>query len=146
MGKIKSFFAGIFKKKPSEFELLLEAASGGKADAQFELALCYDEGKGVEEDKYKAFKWFKKAADQGHARAQNAVGLCYEYGDGVEKNMNEAIRWYKISIENGCTKAMLSMAGVYANKGENDKAWVLIDRAASMGNEDAKRIQKQMGR
>ena len=146
MGKIKSFFEGLFKKKPTDFEVLFELATGGKADAQFELGLCYDEGKGVAENKYEAFKWFKKAADQGHARAQNAVGLCYEYGDGVTKNMNEAIRWYKISIDNGCTKAMISLAGVYLNDGETDKAWVLIDRAARLGNEDAKNIKKRMGR
>ena len=146
MGMLTDFIANIFNGKRAKIKKLTKLANDGSPDAQYELGLCYDEGDGVKENKHEAFKWFLKAANQEHGRAQNAVGLCYEYGDGVQKNLNEAIRWYHRSIENGCTKGMLSLAGVYANEGKDDKAWELIDHAASLGNEDAKNIQRQMGR
>ena len=42
------------------------AAERGLATAQFNLATCYMEGTGIEEDKAKAVEHYEKAAAQGH--------------------------------------------------------------------------------
>ena len=60
-------------------------AEQGHDFAQFNLALCYWDGEGVEKDFKQAIKWFKKAANQEHAWSQNNLGLCYEYGDVLMK-------------------------------------------------------------
>ena len=47
-------------------------ANRGDAEAQFNLALCYDEGKGVAIDQAEAVRWSRRAADQGDASAQHS--------------------------------------------------------------------------
>ena len=54
-----------------------KAAEQGHADAQNNLGLCYQYGKGVAKDYAEAVKWYRKAAEQGHARAQCNLGYCY---------------------------------------------------------------------
>jgi hypothetical protein len=46
------------------------AAEGGDATGEFGLALAYEEGFGVKEDKAMALYWFEKAAGSGHREAQ----------------------------------------------------------------------------
>ena len=63
----------------------------GEANAQFNLAVCYEDGIGVEKDEQKAVEWYKKAAKQGDVKAQNNLALCYEDGIGVEKDEKQAV-------------------------------------------------------
>lgn len=46
-----------------------KGADLGYVQAQYRLALSYDEGRGVPKDPVNAKKWYQKAADQGHERA-----------------------------------------------------------------------------
>ena len=62
-------------------------ANRGDAEAQFNLALCYDEGKGVAIDQAEAVRWYRRAADQGDASAQHNLGVCYSQGTGVLRIM-----------------------------------------------------------
>ena len=63
---------------------LEEAANEGYARAQFNLAMCYEQGKLVEQDLEKAIMWYKKAAEQGNLNACYIMGNRYYNGDGVE--------------------------------------------------------------
>ncbi len=56
---------------------LQQKAQAGDAQAQFDLALCYANGDGVEKDEVVAFDWHKQAVELGHAEAQFALGLFY---------------------------------------------------------------------
>ena len=47
-----------------------KAAEQGYASAQYNLGVCYYNGKGVEQDYEEVVKWYRKAAEQGHPRAQ----------------------------------------------------------------------------
>lgn len=49
---------------------LLDAAERGFLDEQYELAMCYFEGNGLEKDYAKAVEWFRKAAEQGNKDAK----------------------------------------------------------------------------
>ena len=46
------------------------AAEEGIADAQFELALAYENGDNLRRDYKQAVNWYRKAAEQGHSDAQ----------------------------------------------------------------------------
>ena len=51
-------------------EWFQKAAEQGDPDAQFNLGLCYEFGKGGEQDLDKAEEWVQKAAEQGYDRAK----------------------------------------------------------------------------
>lgn len=51
-------------------ESLRLKAEEGDMEAQFELAICYQTGSGIEEDREAAHIWFTRAAAQGHVEAE----------------------------------------------------------------------------
>lgn len=69
------------------------ALEGDVPEAYFDLAICYESGKGVKKDKRKAFLHYMEAALLGHPRALYAVGRCYYHGVGVEKDEDLAKIW-----------------------------------------------------
>lgn len=44
-----------------------------KAEAQFNLGLCYANGDGMLQDKAEAVKWYRKAAEQGYKPAKEKL-------------------------------------------------------------------------
>ncbi|KAF9960240.1 hypothetical protein BGZ65_012605 [Modicella reniformis] len=60
--------------------------------AQFNLALCYEHGKGgVDRDLEKAIYFYQQAANQGHAKASYNMGcICYNHGE-----LSKAISWFE---------------------------------------------------
>ncbi|MEI7844134.1 MAG: tetratricopeptide repeat protein [Gallionellaceae bacterium] len=93
-----AYQSGDYATALKEWRLLAEQ---GDALAQYNLALMYSEGRGVEKNDGEAAKWFTKAAEQGDAIAQNRLGLMYGTGNGVEENEVEAIRWLRKAAEQG---------------------------------------------
>ncbi len=100
----------------NDFNWYLKAAEQGNAEAQYNVALCYYLGDGVEEDKRTAFNWFLKAAEQGDAEAQCYVGYYYDEGKGgaVEENKKIALEWYLKAAEQDNALAQSFVAGLYA--------------------------------
>ena len=78
-----------------------KAAEQGNADAQFNLALMYDNGEGVTQDYAEAVKWYRKAAEQGVADAQQNLGYKYDMGQGVLHDEVMAYMWYNLAGANG---------------------------------------------
>ena len=74
-----------------------EAADRGTAEAQFQLGLLYDTGRGVRQNPTEAIRWYRAAADQGHAAAQNNLGLLYDYGRGISQNYVDAYLWFNLA-------------------------------------------------
>ena len=58
------------KHADGTFVCLSPAAKQGDADARCSLGVCYDSGKGVQQDKTEAVQRYRKAAEQGDADAQ----------------------------------------------------------------------------
>ncbi len=74
---------------------LRSKAEKGDAAAQYELAMAYDAGQGVQKDLSQAAHWCLKAAEQGHAASQNCIGSMYQFGDGVPQDEAAAAFWYE---------------------------------------------------
>ena len=90
------------------------SADQGHAEAQYELASLYSQGKGVPRDQTEAFQLLKAAANQGFTKAETSLGRRYELGRGVEKNESQAFFWYTVAARRGdkiAQKLRIELAG-----------------------------------
>jgi Sel1 repeat len=77
------------------------AAQQDHSSAQYKFGLLYRDGKGVEQNMFKAELWFREAANQGNIQAQYELADLYARGGGgINQNMNEAVFWF-IKVANG---------------------------------------------
>jgi uncharacterized protein len=76
-------------------------AEKGNAQAEFNLALLYFDGKGVPQDFEQAAEWFAKAADEGYTRAQRNLGEMYAIGQGVKKDFVQSYKWLSLCAVSG---------------------------------------------
>ena len=127
---------------PTEYcEELVKLAKNGNVVAQYNLALCYDQGEGVAQSKTEAANWYRMAAEQGLAQAQYNLGVCYARGLGVEQSFADAVVWYKKAAAQGDAKAQFNLALMYirgtgVEKSETE-AIKLLQKAAEQGLEPA---------
>ena len=67
------------------FQLIMQSAKAGHAEAQHILGVVYDNGDmGQERDCKKAVAWYRKAASKGLAKSQFNLGVCWLQGTGVD--------------------------------------------------------------
>ena len=107
---VNAAFKGNFDLAFHEFSV---AAEEGLDLAQYNLAILYFMGQGVEKDISMAFKWTEAAAQQGHTAAQYNLGSLYFTGDGTEKNIDEAVNWYSAAANGGHPEAAFLLAKMY---------------------------------
>jgi TPR repeat protein/ubiquitin-protein ligase len=121
--------------------LMLEAANGGHAEAQFRVGVNYGAGNGLPQNMSEAVAWFRKAAQQGHAKAQNFLAACLFDGNGVAPSIPEAIHWWQASAQQGDPDAQHALGGCYLNgtgvTKSLDEALRLYGNAAKQGHEKA---------
>ena len=100
---VNAYEKGDYKTALTIFE---DLAKKGDIDAQYNLGLMYDNGRGVKQDYKKAFEWYEKAANQGYASAQNNLGVMYGNGYGVREDKKIAKEWFGKAcdggVQNGC--------------------------------------------
>ena len=77
------------------------AAQKDDPEAQYNLALMYAKGQGVDKDGALALFWFGKAAAQGVASAQSRLGLMYATGNMVPVDPIEAHKWFALAASAG---------------------------------------------
>ena len=83
-------------------EFTKKAADQGYADAECNLAIMIEQGRGgLPQDAALAVEWYRKAASQGHAVAQGNLGVAYQCGKGVPQSDVEAVKWFRKSAEQG---------------------------------------------
>jgi TPR repeat protein len=97
------------------FISLKNSADNGNAISQNQLAVMYEEGKGVEKDFSLAFKYFKLSADQGNPYAEASLGIMYQNGLGVDKDYLQAARFFQLSANNGNSLGQTCLAYLYLN-------------------------------
>jgi TPR repeat protein len=90
--------AGLQAAQNGDFETAFRefsvAAEDGLMMAQFNLAILYFSGRGVEQDFQQAFRWTQAAADQGHTQAQFNLGALHYEGQGTRRDREVALQWY----------------------------------------------------
>lgn len=128
-----------------ELEQLMRDAEQGDAEAQYELAICYRNGSGVEEDLGKYIYWLRLSAEQGWGDAIYRMCLNYAFGFCVERDCEKAKYWYlkgendteevlREKAENGdieCQGIMARLCGILQDD-EGELYW--IKRSADQGD------------
>ena len=105
----------------NSFTICNKKAEEGDAEAQFNLALMYEKGDGIKQDKQKALYWYTKAAEQGLFVAQNNLGFMYNEGEGIEQDKQKAIYWLTKAAEQGHFIAQTNLAHIYFKGTAQDK-------------------------
>ena len=122
---IAAFDKGDFAAALIEWKPL---AKKGDADAQFNVGLLYEQGKGVPVDgnskamDYEiaaqnyvtAMKWYTLAAAQGYAQAQTQLGAMYYNGQGVVQDYKTAMKWFTLAAEEGNGSAQYGLSIMHA--------------------------------
>ena len=84
------------KKFQEAFDLWASAADiSNHHEAQRLLAVLYELGQGVTQNKKEAFELYKKSAENGNKESQLKIALMYEQGIGVTQNKKESKKWHK---------------------------------------------------
>ena len=126
---------------PNHFNEIEKKAARRDAEAQFNLGVLYDDGKGVKQNYAKAAIWYQRAAEQGHAQAQVNLGISYYAGKGVKQNHAEAAIWYQRAAEQGHAQAQYNLGVLYDNgegvKQNHAEAAIWYQRAAEQGHAQA---------
>ena len=73
------------------------AADAGMPEAEFNVGVMLDSGRGVRADLAEAAIWYARAATHGNHRAAYNLGLLYEDGQGVPQNLDLAHAYFAAS-------------------------------------------------
>lgn len=126
---VDAAFKGDFETALHEFTV---AAEEGLDLAQFNLAILYFTGQGVDKDMVKAFKWTQAAAEQGHVAAQFNLGSLYYSGDGVSTDRGKAVEMFNLAAKSGHANAALLLANMFSDGDHVNKDAVQAHAWASM--------------
>ena len=97
-GQLEDAAAAYLKQDyATALRLFRPLADQGDAEAQGNLGIMYDQGRGVPQDYAQAVKWYRLAANQGNAWAQKMLGFMYNLGQGVPEDYVEAHKWFNLS-------------------------------------------------
>jgi len=88
-------------------------AEQGSADAQFNIGLMYNQGRGTPVDYKEAAKWYRLAAEQNLPRAEFYLGVIYFKGQGVPQNFKEAEKLFFAAAMQDDVKAQVTLAQMY---------------------------------
>ena len=107
----------------SRFEIMYPLALEGNLQAQSNLGMLYNLGRGVDENKELAYWWFSEAAERGSIKAINNLAVMYFNGNNyVKQNTAQAIKLFEASATKD-PDAMLTLGEIYTNQKEFTKAF-----------------------
>lgn len=116
LGNLYKNGADGFEVNGRKAELFLEkAASFGFAPAQYELALLYDVGDKIPENREKANSWMNLAAQEGLPEALYGLGVWIERGHFGKVDMEKVITLYEQAAQKGHLNAMRSLIVLYGD-------------------------------
>lgn len=123
-------------------------AEEGVAEAQYDLALHYTYGEGVEENDKLAFHWYEKASNQNLTIAKVDLATFYlEGAGGVDKDFQKAEFLLKQAAEQRSEEAHLLLARIYTIepiKKDFSTASYWLKKAADQGSTKAMDIMALM--
>lgn len=113
------------------------AASFGDGNAQFNLAVMYEFGLGVEQSMEHAISWYRRAISNEVPEALYNLGNLYYQGKGVQQSDGQALELYARASRLGDRDAMCNLASMIwksrVNDDDESKAISLFERAGEMG-------------
>ncbi|WP_342618990.1 hypothetical protein [Rhodoferax sp. GW822-FHT02A01] len=86
-----------------------KAAMQEDPEAQYNLALAYTKGEGVEKDEIQALSLLGRAAELGVVAAQSRLGLMYVTGEGAALDPIEGHKWLFLAAESGDASARANL-------------------------------------
>ena len=95
-----------------DFPQQLALARRGKTEHQYQLALCYYYGLGIDVDREKARYWLKQAAARNHIKAMYQLAEFYRQQDKYH-DLAQAKEWYQKAAEDDYPPAQLRLAEMY---------------------------------
>jgi len=114
---LADYEAGVSAAQNGDYETAAQefaaAAEDGLMMAQYNLAILYFSGRGVEQDFEAAFRWTLAAAEQGHVAAQFNLGALYYEGNGTRRDYKAALEWYLKAAEADHAYAQYNVAEMY---------------------------------
>ena len=75
----------------SAMQYLSPLARAGNAEAQYRVAIMFQNGLGLVANETQAFAWLQQAAEQNHGLAQHGLGCCYLAGQGTVNDDEAAV-------------------------------------------------------
>lgn len=100
------------------FDLYVQAANNGSADAQATLGNMYRNGRGVSTNYERAIYWLKKAvANAPTAENFFSLGAAYHFAEGPEQDYAEALKWFQQAADQGIPEAQFNV-GLAHYKGQ----------------------------
>ena len=95
--------------QPGSNDELRAKAEQGDVQAQYNLGIMYETGRGGPQDDAEAVRWYRLAAEQGDAEAQHNLGVMYATGKGVLEDVVTAYAWANIAGANGWDSKKLTI-------------------------------------
>ena len=92
----------------AEVKGLIEGCDGGNADACFEAAVRFDDGKGVPQNKERAAVAYKVACEKGDLRGCHNLGVMQIDGEGIPRNVGNGFRLLDQACTRACARAARS--------------------------------------
>lgn len=105
--------------------------------ATLKLALCFHEGRGVQQNDRVAFDLFNKAFEREVNLAAYYLGVCYQNGFGVAPDKEKAIAYFK-QIDNARSNHKLAI--LFEKEGRFEDALPYARKAIEQGRQEAATI------
>jgi TPR repeat protein len=146
---------GDFKEKLAEiqaqklaFTKYLQEAENHDVEAQYQVGMCYLQGKGTLKLTREGIKWLERAAVRKHLKAMVQLAYCHFKGIGLPENPKEAYGWYKKAADLGSADAQYRIGSFFADgivvEKDLKKAELYFNQAADQGNAEAKEALQKL--
>jgi TPR repeat protein len=134
-----------------DFTKVVSQAQAGQREAQYLVALAYEEGRLVTRDLAAAASWMLKSAEQEYVPAQAGMGKLYIAGvkdNGPIPHRGDAEKWFRLAAAQGDADAQFWLGTAYQRGwfGEFDdrEAFQWLRKAAAQGLPNAQFSLGQM--
>ncbi|NQU71408.1 MAG: SEL1-like repeat protein, partial [Rhodospirillales bacterium] len=107
---VEAYKKGDYKTALREF---VDLAESGDPRAQYNLAVMYLKGRGVEKNLARAFDLQQRAAKGGLAAAQHGLAIMYYRGEGAERDYRKAAEWFRRAADRGFPTSQLNLGVMY---------------------------------
>ena len=125
-----------------------DKAESGRADAQYNLGLIYEEGTGVDKSIHQAIHWYSLAAQQGYVRAQYKLGYLYYFGPSTIRDPKQAMQWLHRAADQNDINAIYRLGTIHSdseNPGQNRPLAIsYLEDAARDGHNGAQFLLGQL--